>query len=88
MDKRNQKSSNLFIAYSTIGIQLALILLLFIYGGYRLDNYYDASPVFIIIGAFAGLCIGFYNLIRELKGLDDNKPGDSEEKTNKKKWSF
>ena len=80
------KSKNIYIAYSTIGIQLAATILIFIYAGYKLDIHYDTSPLYIIIFAFLGLGLGFYNLIKSLKGIDDAKPGNVDEISHSNKW--
>jgi F0F1-type ATP synthase assembly protein I len=56
--------------YSSMGIQLAATVTLFILGGYKLDNHYDRSPVFTSMGALLGMAIGFYHLIRQLKDVE------------------
>jgi F0F1-type ATP synthase assembly protein I len=66
----NYGLSGSILTYSSIGIQLAATVTLFILGGYKLDNYYDRSPVFTSIGAFIGMAIGFYHLIRQLKNIE------------------
>ncbi|MBN2158730.1 MAG: AtpZ/AtpI family protein [Spirochaetes bacterium] len=56
--------------YSSIGIQLAATVVLFLLGGYKLDSHYGKSPIFTSIGAFIGMAIGFYHLIRQLKDIE------------------
>ncbi len=80
------KSSNIYISYSTIGLQLAITILLFLYAGYKLDNYYDTSPLNIIIFAFLGLGLGFYNLIKSLKDIEKTAPEEPEDIPKKNKW--
>jgi F0F1-type ATP synthase assembly protein I len=65
-----KKTDYAVFQYSTIGIQLAASVTLFVVGGYKLDEYLDRSPVFTIIGAFTGMGIGFYHLIKQLKEMD------------------
>lgn len=67
--------------YSSMGIQLAATVTLFILGGYKLDNYYDRSPVFTSIGALIGMAIGFYHLIRQLKEIEKIEKQEKEKKT-------
>ena len=64
----NTKKSKGVFAHITVGIQLAATMLVFIFTGYRLDLYYDMSPVFITIGMVLGFVIGFYSLLKELLG--------------------
>ena len=68
-----KKLNNIAIAYSTIGIQLAATVILFILGGYELDKYLKKTPVFTTIGAVAGMIIGFYHLIKQLKELESQE---------------
>jgi F0F1-type ATP synthase assembly protein I len=68
LDKKKIRGS--IFAYSTIGIQLAATVLIFILGGYKLDDYLNRSPVFTTIGAVLGMVIGFYHLIKELQDID------------------
>ncbi len=81
-----RKSKNAIFAYSTIGMQLALFLILFTYGGYRLDVKFGTSPVFVLLGAVLGLAGGMYNLLKGLKEIDRylKKSGAPEEK--RRKW--
>ena len=85
-----KKTSGSILAYSTIGIQLAATVILFIIGGYKLDDYLKKSPVFTLIGAFAGMAIGFYQLIRQLNQIErtekNEKNEKNEENEERKKW--
>ncbi len=81
------KSVNAFIAYSTAGLQLALILILFVYGGFKLDERLGTMPVFVVVGAMAGMGAGLYNLLRGLKEVDRIvREEKSEEKQKRNKW--
>lgn len=62
-------------AYSTVGIELSLMVFLFSYGGYRLDKWSGFLPLFTLIGAFAGMGIGFYRIYRTLAD-EDRKNGE------------
>lgn len=82
-----KRSVNAFIAYSTAGLQLALILVLFVYGGYKLDVKFGSSPVFVLLGAILGMVFGLYNLLKGLKEVDramqEEKNEDKDKKRNK-----
>jgi len=86
LDKK--KSSRSIFAYSTIGIELAATITAFVIGGYKLDDYFNKSPVFISIGAFLGMAIGFYHLIKQLQGIDRTEKSErnSEKNKERKKW--
>ena len=42
-------------------------IILFIFGGFYIDNYLDTSPAGIIIGMALGLVVGFYQLVKFAK---------------------
>ena len=81
----NKNTSKSIFAYTTLGIQLAVLMVIFVYGGFRLDNYLKTSPLFVALGAFSGFGIGLYNLIKGLKQMDkaSEKGNDIEDKKNK-----
>ncbi|HNR90483.1 MAG TPA: AtpZ/AtpI family protein [Spirochaetota bacterium] len=78
------------MAYSTIGLQLAITILLFIYVGYKADEHFRSSPWLFILSVVLGMTAGFYNLIRELRNIDrflENKPAaDSQDGEKRTKW--
>lgn len=67
---KKRKYVNALMAYSTAGLQLAIILTLFVFGGYKLDVKYNTSPVFILLGSILGMGTGLYTLLRGLKEID------------------
>ncbi len=71
----------------TVGLQLAVTILIFVYGGHWLDEKFDKRPLFLVIGTVVGMTVGFYNLIKELKAIqssDTNQDGDSDRRS--RKW--
>lgn len=70
---KKKKTDYGFLQYSTIGIQLAATVTLFVIGGYKLDEHYNRAPVFTTIGALLGMVAGFYNLIKELKDIGNRE---------------
>jgi len=61
-------NGRVIFAHITIGIQLAITILLFVLGGNWLDARFDKSPLFLIIGTASGMAIGFYHLLKDLQG--------------------
>lgn len=57
----------------TLGLELAAIMFIFVYGGYRLDLHFDKSPLFVAAGAAFGMAAGLYNLLRALKKIEANR---------------
>ena len=43
---------------------LTASILLFIFGGFYIDNHLDTSPAGIIIGMVLGLVVGFYQMVK------------------------
>jgi F0F1-type ATP synthase assembly protein I len=53
--------------YSGIATQMIVIILLFVYGGYKLDEYLRWKyPVFLIGFSFLGVIVAIYIVVREL----------------------
>jgi F0F1-type ATP synthase assembly protein I len=85
-----ENSGKVVFSHITIGLQLAISMLIFVYGGHRLDLYFDKSPLFLVIGTVLGMCLGFYHLLKDLQVQDKkSKISDSEVKKNEKriKWN-
>lgn len=88
--KRN--ITRIILAYSTIGIQLAITILVFLYGGFLLDEHFNSSPAFVVIGTIIGMGAGFYNLMKSLSELDrllkKSQQGDNNNSSGSKrrKW--
>lgn len=84
--------TRIILAYSTIGIQLAITILVFLYGGFLLDKHFKSSPVFVVIGTIIGMGAGFYNLMKSLSELDrllkKSQQGDNNNSSGSKrrKW--
>jgi F0F1-type ATP synthase assembly protein I len=91
LNVRNKKNSGQVVfANITIGLQLAITMLVFVYGGHRLDLYFDKSPLFLVIGTALGMALGFYHLLKDLQVDDKKDDGDKDgEKIEKKriKWN-
>ena len=64
MKPRGQGPSDL-VRYSHLGIQFALVVLLGIFLGVRLDRKLGTGSILTLVGTFVGAGIGFYVLYRE-----------------------
>jgi len=87
---KNSNSGQVVFAHITIGLQLAITMIIFVYGGHWLDVYFDKSPLFLIVGTILGMLLGFYHLLKDLQ-VDDKKkyPKNEDDQNNKKriKWN-
>lgn len=82
----NSKARNAAFAYSTIGLQLAATILIFLYIGFKVDANYNTKPWFTLIGGCLGMAASFYHLLKGLKSIEamkDNSEGTPEKKSNK-----
>ncbi len=59
--------------YLTIGLELALFLLAFIFIGRYLDSRLGTEPWLLLTGALLGFLAGFYNLIKTLSRLSESE---------------
>ncbi|MCL1833066.1 MAG: AtpZ/AtpI family protein [Leptospirales bacterium] len=88
--KRNSSrnsSGRLVFAHLTIGLQLAITILIFVYAGYRLDLHFNKSPIFLLIGVTFGMSIGFYHLMKDLSTENKKIDIDPEEEKKRIKWN-
>lgn len=79
-----QKNTGAVYANITVGIQLAVTVLLFVYLGYRMDLHYKTSPLFIGIGTVVGMALGFYHLLKDIQRTERAEKED--EKKPRNKW--
>jgi len=73
------RASSEFIGY---GMSFAASILLFLLGGNWLDEKFDTSPVFALLGMLIGFGAGFWSLYSHVAGLrnppDDEAGGEGE----------
>ena len=70
----DDRDSKLWLKYSSIGLELAVTVILFTYGGFLLDEKTELLPLFTSVGAVFGMIIGFYHVFRSLT-RDEGKGG-------------
>jgi F0F1-type ATP synthase assembly protein I len=59
---------------SDLGIRLALMVVVFTYGGFKLDQWLDSQPILLIVGAFLGLGGGMWSAVRSVNRLTGREP--------------
>ncbi len=70
----------------TIGLQMGVTIFVFVYGGYRLDLYFNLFPVLLICGTLFGMIAAFYNMLKDVKDQERNENEQEKEKKNKVRW--
>ena len=70
-----QNQPNFFFKYSSLVIQMGVIIGLFAWGGQKLDAYLqNRNPVLAIILSLSGIAIGLYLVLRDfIKPKDPSK---------------
>ena len=56
--------------YLSIGVEFTASILLCLGIGWWIDKRFDTAPVFMLVGAFFGMAVGFYNLYRTVTGME------------------
>lgn len=69
------------LAFS-FGVTLVAAILLGLYVGGWVDRRLGTFPVFMLLGIFLGVGLGFYNLWSELTGMTERRPGKKSEQEN------
>ncbi|MFH0976713.1 MAG: AtpZ/AtpI family protein [Spirochaetota bacterium] len=82
----NKNTGKTIAAYTTLGIQIAVFMVLFVYGGYKIDVYFETSPLFVAVGAILGMGASLYNLLTGLRQMDKILKQDDAEEEKKTKW--
>ena len=60
-----KNSGNDFIKYSSIGIQMLVIIGLGTWGGIKLDEFTELSPLFTVLLSLASVAIAIYHAIKD-----------------------
>lgn len=69
MTDLNKKKSNLnsYAKYSSIAMQMLVIILLGVFGGYKLDEWLSLSiPVFTVVLSLLSVVIAIYTVTKDL----------------------
>jgi len=74
MNKPNQRNASIGEAYRiaspylSLGIQFVVIILICLFAGKWADDYFETSPLFILVGAGVGIVAGFYHFFKAVLG--------------------
>jgi hypothetical protein len=63
---RKQPPSNGFLRYSSMAIQMAITIGLFVWLGRLADGYYATGKTYTLIGSVLGVVIAMYRVIKDL----------------------
>ncbi len=70
MDPKDQKPDDKSpLAMAGVGFEFVTSILVFVLGGYFLDEKFDTSPLWLLVGLFGGFGYSFYILIKRTKDL-------------------
>lgn len=67
-----KKASKIFIEvapYMNLSWQMLITIGIFIFIGWYMDNKFGTKPIFILIFAFLGIALAFYNFFRTVNEL-------------------
>ena len=65
-EKRKKQMTSL-AKYSGLAFQMIAIILLVLFGGFKLDGYLEYKfPLFTIVGAFGGVVLSLYFALKDL----------------------
>ncbi len=64
-DKKNP-SLNEYARYSSMAIQMLVIILLGVFGGYKLDKWLDTGPLLTIILSIFSVALAIYTVTKDL----------------------
>lgn len=69
------KSDSSVLRYSGIGIQLAAVIIIFLFAGIWLDGLLETKFIFTLIFTLIGFAGGFYSFFLNVQKLSAKKPG-------------
>jgi hypothetical protein len=70
------KTDSKVIVYSGLGVQIAVTILVFLFGGIWLDKYFETKFIFTLVFTFmgfAGVFIKIFAVLKELEKKDTKK---------------
>ena len=83
--QKNKHTPNTVFAHVTVGIQLAITILLGVLGGNWLDVRFKTSPLFLAICTALAMIVGFYHLMKQLS-VSSSTEGEKTE-VKRTKWN-
>ncbi len=68
---KNKASINVYMKYSGMGIQMALIIAAFSWLGVKMDDWLNTEPLFTVVLSLSGVALSMYVFIKQI--LTDSK---------------
>jgi len=67
MFQQNNQRFNDYAKYSSLAFQMLVVILLFIFGGYKLDHWLTWNfPLFTVLGSLIGVGMSIYIALKDL----------------------
>ena len=61
-----KKNLNSYARYSGMAFQMLVIILISVFGGFKLDQYLHSKPIFTVVLSISGVIISIYFVIKDL----------------------
>lgn len=78
MNNQKKKYLNNYAKYSSIAFQMLAIILLGVFGGYKLDRWLNTLPVFTVILSLLSVVIAIYSIVKDLLKNEPNSKNKPE----------
>jgi len=67
MLRPNKQQFNDYAQYSALGFQMLAVILLFVFGGYKFDQWLEWKfPLFTVLGSITGVGMSIYIAVKDL----------------------
>ena len=65
-EKKEKKKLSNYVKYTGLGLQMVTIILVGVFGGYKLDEYFDMNfPVFTVVFSLASVVLAIYYSVKD-----------------------
>ena len=61
-----RKNLNDYARYSSMAIQMLVIILAGVFGGYKLDQWLDTTPILTVVLSFVSVALSIYFVTKDL----------------------
>lgn len=68
-----KKSLNVYARYSSIAIQMLVIILAGVFAGYKLDIWLNTKPVLVVIFSLLAVFFSIYSVTKDLLKMKKNQ---------------
>jgi len=76
LPKKSKPLTN-YAIYSNMGIEMGIIIALGVFGGIKLDQKWDCSPIFTLVLSLSGVAIAIYTMIRTVLRVQKKSKDES-----------